>query len=52
VLWWRTGWPNLWGPRPTVALPLAAGASSAIILYRFATATRAPVAAASRKGRA
>jgi glycerol-3-phosphate acyltransferase PlsY len=52
VLWWRTGWPNLWGPRPTVALPLAAGASSAIILYRFATATRVPVAAASRKGRA
>jgi glycerol-3-phosphate acyltransferase PlsY len=38
VLWWRKGWPNLWGPRPTVALPLAAGASSAIILYRFATA--------------
>jgi glycerol-3-phosphate acyltransferase PlsY len=38
VLWWRKGWPNLWGPRPTAALPLAAGASSAIILHRFATA--------------
>jgi glycerol-3-phosphate acyltransferase PlsY len=41
VLWWRTGWPNLWGPRPTVALPLAASASSAVILYRFATAAAA-----------
>lgn len=40
ILWWRTGWPNLWGPRPTVALPLAAGASSAVILHRFATAAR------------
>ena len=41
ILWWRKGWPNLWGPRPTAALPLAVGASSAVILYRFATA-RAP----------
>jgi glycerol-3-phosphate acyltransferase PlsY len=41
ILWWRRGWPNLWGPRPTVALPLAAGASSAVILYRFATAAPA-----------
>lgn len=38
VLWWRKGWPNLWGPRPTAALPLAAGASGAVIVYRFATA--------------
>src|SRR5947208_16329849 len=38
ILWWRKGLPNVWGPRPTVALPLAAGASSAVILYRFATA--------------
>ncbi len=38
VLWWRRGWPNWWGPRPTAALPLAAAASSAVILYRFATA--------------
>ena len=38
VLWWRRGWPNWWGPRPTAALPIAAAASSAVILYRFATA--------------
>ena len=36
--WWRRGWPNLWGPRPTAALPLAATASCAVILYKFATA--------------
>jgi acyl phosphate:glycerol-3-phosphate acyltransferase len=36
ILWWRRGWPNLWGPRPSAALPLAAAASSAVILSRFA----------------
>lgn len=35
TLWWRKGWSNLWGPAPTVALPLSAAASSAIILERF-----------------
>jgi glycerol-3-phosphate acyltransferase PlsY len=38
ALWAWRGWPNLWGPRPTRALPLAAAASSAVILYKFATA--------------
>ena len=33
--WWRRRWPNLWGPPPTPALPLAAAASSAVILDRF-----------------
>ncbi len=37
TVWWRRGWPNLWGPRPTAAMPLAAAASSAVILYRLAT---------------
>jgi len=37
VLWWRRGWPNGWGPRPSAALPTAAAASSAVILYKFAT---------------
>ena len=35
AVWWRRGWPNLWGPRPSAALPLAAAASSAVILSRF-----------------
>ena len=38
LVWWRRGWPNLWGPEPTAALPAAAAASSAVIAYRFATA--------------
>jgi len=37
-LWWRKGWPNLWGPKPTIALPAAAAASSAVIMYKFAKA--------------
>jgi glycerol-3-phosphate acyltransferase PlsY len=37
ALWWRRGWPNLWGPRPSAALPLAAAATSAVILFRLAT---------------
>ncbi len=44
LLWWRRRWPNAWGPVPTGALPASAAASSAVILYRFATAPRpAPV---------
>ena len=38
LLWWRRGWSNWWGPRPTVALPAAAAASSAVIMYKFAAA--------------
>ena len=41
LLWWRRGLRNLWGPEPTAALPVAAASSSAVILYKFATA-RAP----------
>jgi glycerol-3-phosphate acyltransferase PlsY len=46
VLWWRRRWPNLWGPRPTAALPVASLASSAMIAYKFA-ASRPPVKAAA-----
>ncbi|MEM7094995.1 MAG: glycerol-3-phosphate acyltransferase [Actinomycetota bacterium] len=39
----RQAWPNLWGPTPTPALPLAAAVSSAAIVWRFAEeARRAP----------
>lgn len=38
VLWWRKGWRNGWGPAPTGDLPLAAAVSSAVILYKFASA--------------
>ena len=35
TVWWRRGWPNAWGGRPTAGLPLAAAASSAVIFQRF-----------------
>ena len=38
TLWWRTGWSNSFGPKPTAALPLAAVATSAVVLYKFANA--------------
>jgi glycerol-3-phosphate acyltransferase PlsY len=41
TLWWRRGWPNLWGPSPSPALPLAAATTSAMILERFHAAGRA-----------
>lgn len=54
VLWWRRGWPNLWGPAPTAGLPLASAATSAVIWYRFAaaygTAPGAPAGAMGRTG--
>ena len=40
VVWWRRGWRNAWGPRPTAALPLAALASSLVITERFVAAQR------------
>jgi glycerol-3-phosphate acyltransferase PlsY len=36
LVWWRRGWANAWAPRPSGALPAAAAASTAVILYRFA----------------
>jgi acyl phosphate:glycerol-3-phosphate acyltransferase len=42
TLWWRRQWPNAWGGRPTAALPLAAAASSAVILQRFLAARNQP----------
>lgn len=39
VIWWRRGWPNLWGPEPSAALPLAAATTSAVIAYKFMSAT-------------
>ena len=41
-VWWRRGWPNLWGPRPSGALPVAAIATSSIIAYKFVTAPPKP----------
>lgn len=40
VLWWRKRWWNGWGPRPTVALPLASAVSSIVIADRFRAAQR------------
>src|SRR4051812_19658471 len=40
ALWAWRGWPNLWAPRPTSALPAAAAVSSAVILSKFAMARR------------
>lgn len=46
AVWWKQRWPNLWGPRPGAGLPLSAAASSAVILYKFASATPPPAVAA------
>jgi glycerol-3-phosphate acyltransferase PlsY len=34
LLWWKRRLPNLWGPEPTVALPLANAATAAVIASR------------------
>ena len=38
IVWWAKGWRNLWGPRPTIMLPISALLSSAIIAERFVAA--------------
>lgn len=40
VLWWRKGWWNAWGPRPSAALPVASALSSIVIAERFLAAQR------------
>ncbi|MEP6625470.1 MAG: glycerol-3-phosphate acyltransferase [Acidimicrobiia bacterium] len=40
VVWARRGWPNLWGPEASIAMPIAALTSSAIVLHRFVTDRR------------
>ena len=39
AVWWRRKLPNLWGPKPTIGLPLASAISSAIIMRRFMVAS-------------
>ena len=34
-VWWLADLPNLWGPEPSVGLPIAAVASTAMILLKF-----------------
>ena len=38
VVWWRRALPNLWGPKPTAALPVASAISTAVIVRRFLAA--------------
>ncbi len=40
MLWYRKGWTNLWGTRPTAGLPLYAVATTAMIALRFAEVPR------------
>lgn len=40
LVWWRRRLPNVWGPEPTVGLPLFAIAGSAMILAKFRAAQR------------
>lgn len=44
VVWWAKGWRTLWGPTPTVMLPVSALLSSAIIVERFLAAGSNPTA--------
>ena len=38
AVWWAADLPNLWGPDASAALFVAAALSTAIVVYRFATA--------------
>lgn len=42
AVWAARGLPNAWGPKPTVALPLAAAVSSVAIVQRFRAAAETP----------
>lgn len=44
-VWWLADLPNLWGPEPTVGLPVFAVVSAAVILGKFSTSRPAAPAA-------
>lgn len=41
-IWWNRGLRNLWGPTPTLMLPLASAISSAVIVQRFIAEQQPP----------
>ena len=43
VSWWRKGRGNLWGPQPTLGLPLYAVGSTFVIAWRFRRETRSDI---------
>ena len=40
VAWWLADLPNLWGPEPTVGLPISATISALMIVGKFFAARR------------
>ncbi len=52
TVWWRRGWPNLWGPKPGPGLPISSAATSAVIWYRFWAARRTTPGDAWRRDQA
>jgi len=47
LAWWLGDLPNLWGPEPTVGLPISAAVGAGMILWKF-QASRAREATATR----
>ena len=41
-VWWARGMRNLWGPKPSFALPLASLATSTVIIQRFLASRPTP----------
>ena len=35
LAWWLADLPNLWGPEPTIGLPISAAAGAGMILWKF-----------------
>ncbi len=48
VVWWVGRRPNAYGPKPSVALPLASTVSAAVVLRRFADERRRELALAAQ----
>lgn len=47
LAWWLADLPNLWGPEPSVGLPISAAVGAAVILWKFQVSRPASVPAAS-----
>ena len=47
LAWWLADLPNLWGPDPSVGLPISAAVGAGVILWKFQTSRPASTPAAT-----
>ena len=51
IAWWIADWPNLWGPEPTIGLPISQTVAALLVLGKFYGSRRVSPDAVAASGR-